>query len=107
MRRGKRLGMSVECGMRKVGGRKRGTAWWSDELKVSSSEKSKAWLKLRDARTRDEKKREKKNWKECKKRMKSLVWKSKDEVEKRIGREINGDFTATETGSSRKWKGKE
>src|SRR5277367_4523890 len=60
--------------------------------KEASSEKSKAWLKLIDARTRDGKKREKKNWKECKKRMKSLVWKSKDAVEMRIGKEINEDF---------------
>src|SRR5277367_2095428 len=91
--KGKMLAATEEvCGTRIVGGRKRGTAWWSDELKVASSEKSKAWLKLIDARTRDEKKREKKNWKVCKKRMKSLVWESKDKVQKRIGKEINEDF---------------
>jgi len=51
------------CGTRKIGRGKKGTAWWSEELRNASNEKSSAWLRWQNARTRQAKNREWDNYK--------------------------------------------
>ncbi len=80
-------------GWRESEGRKKGNAWWTDEIKDAVERKKKAYKKRLQRNLPEEvKARRKSEYKEWKKKVRELIEESKRRVDEEFGRKLKSKF---------------
>ncbi len=80
--------------MEREGGRKKGNAWWTNEIKNAEERKKKAYKKMLQRNLPEEvKARRKPEYKEWKKRVRELIEESKRRVDEEFGRKLSQNFS--------------
>ncbi len=77
---------------------KKGTAWWTQEIKIAVEEERKAYKKMLQRNVPEEKrKRQKREYRDSKALVKRLVRESKERVDEDFGRKLSAEYVENNT----------
>jgi len=80
------------CGCSKTGRRKKGSEWWSDEVKKGIEKKEDAWKKVLQSGGQEIREQRMEEYKRVKKEVKMIVRKSKKEANENMGKRMTNDM---------------